>query len=141
MEGVYMIKEIVKDTFILSRPSTPATREDLQTAKDLIDTLEAHKDVCAGMAANMIGVNKRIIIFQEDGKFTVMMNPELMKTTGKYHTSEGCLSLDGTRETDRYESIKVRYYDMDLKVKIKTYKGFTAQVIQHEMDHLGGILI
>lgn len=136
-----MIRDIVKDTFILSRPSVKATKEDLSIAQDLIDTLEAHKEKCAGMAANMIGFSKRIIIFQEDGKFTVMLNPEIMKKDGLYKTSEGCLSLEGQRDTQRYKSIKVKYYDMDMKIKIKSYKDFTAQVIQHEMDHLEGILI
>lgn len=138
----YMMKEIVRDTFLLSRKSIEATKEDIQVAKDLIDTLQAHREHCVGMAANMIGIMKRIIIFyQEDGQYIVMINPEIIKKEGLYHTREGCLSLDGERETERYQSIKVKYYDMNFKIKIKTYKGFTAQIIQHEMDHLEGILI
>lgn len=136
-----MIKEIVKDTFILSRVSVPATKEDLFIVQDLIDTLEAHKEICAGMAANMIGYSKQIIIFQEEGKFTVMINPEIIKCDGPYSTKEGCLSLEGQRETKRFQSVKVRYLDTNFKIKIKTYKDFTAQVIQHEVDHCKGILI
>lgn len=136
-----MIKEIVKDTFILSRISSDATQEDAYMIQDLMDTLEFHKTTCAGMAANMIGYHKRMIIFQNSGKFTVMINPEIIKKDKAYKTSEGCLSLSGQRDTMRYESIKVRYFDTNFKIKIKTYKGFVAQVIQHEIDHCDGILI
>ena len=136
-----MIREIVKDTFILSRKSIEADARDLEIVQDLIDTLKAHQDICAGMAANMIGYNKRIIIFQETGKFTVMLNPEIIKCSQSYPTQEGCLSLSGERKTNRYQSIKVRYQDINMKIKIKTYKGFVAQVIQHEIDHCNGILI
>lgn len=136
-----MIKHIVKDTFILQRVSSEATDNDLEVVIDLIDTLEANKEICAGMAANMIGINKRIIVFQDNGKFTVMLNPEIIKMSDAYKTMEGCLSLEGERETIRYRSIKVKYQDTSLKLKIKTYKDFTAQVIQHEIDHCNGILI
>ncbi|WP_297236909.1 peptide deformylase [uncultured Faecalicoccus sp.] len=136
-----MIKHIVKDTFILQRLSSVATENDSDIVKDLIDTLEANKEICAGMAANMIGINKRIIAFQDNGKITVMLNPEIIRMSDAYKTKEGCLSLEGQRETTRYRSIKVKYQDTNMKVKIKTYKDFTAQVIQHEIDHCNGILI
>lgn len=136
-----MVRDTVKDTFILSRISVLANKDDLSIAQDLIDTLEAHKESCAGMAANMIGLHKRIIAFQDEGKIVVMLNPEIIKKSQIYSAKEGCLSLSGQRETKRYRSIKVRYLDMQMKIKIKTFKDFTAQVIQHEIDHCDGILI
>lgn len=137
-----MIKEIVKDDFLLSRKSIDATNEDIEIAYDLIDTLNANHEKCVGMAANMIGVYKRIIVVEENGKAVVMFNPVLLKTDGKtYETFEGCLSHAGEKKVKRYKKIKIEYYDIEFKKKIKTFCGFTAQIIQHEMDHLEGILI
>ena len=130
----------------LAGKSEIATKEDLQTAQDLIDTLTAHKDACVGMAANMIGVKKRIIAFlDESGRtpsYTVMLNPEIVKKEGLYDTEEGCLSLlGGPRPCKRYRSVKVKYQNPELQTRIKTYTGFTAQIIQHEIDHCDGVLI
>ena len=141
-----MMKELMHDPIFLAGKSEPAAKEDLQTAEDLLDTLTAHKDDCVGMAANMIGVKKRIIAFlDESGKtpvYTVMLNPEILKKDGAYNTEEGCLSLlGGPRPCRRYKSIKVKYQTTDLQVRIKTYTGFTAQIIQHEIDHCDGVLI
>ena len=141
-----MIKELMHDPIFLAGKSEIAAKEDLQTAQDLLDTLTAHKDDCVGMAANMIGVRKRIIAFlDESGKkptYTVMLNPEIIKRDGAYDTEEGCLSLlGGPRPCRRYRSIKVRYQTAEMQVRIKTYTGFTAQIIQHEVDHCDGILI
>lgn len=136
-----MVREIVRDTFFLQMKSEPATKEDLPTARDLLDTLAAHKDGCVGLAANMIGAAKRIIAFDDCGKYTVMFNPEIIKFSGAYEAEEGCLSLDGTRKTKRYKSIKVRFFNEDFLPRVKTYTGFTAQIIQHEIDHCNGILI
>lgn len=136
-----MVKEIVRDTFFLQIKSEPATQADLQTARDLLDTLAAHKDGCVGMAANMIGVAKRIIAFDDCGKYTVMFNPEIVKCSGAFDAEEGCLSLAGTRKTKRFKSIKVSYFNESFQPRIKTYTGFTAQIIQHEIDHCNGILI
>ena len=141
-----MIKELIHDPILLARKSEVATKEDLQVAQDLLDTLTAHKDGCVGMAANMIGVKKRIIAFlDESGKkptYTVMFNPEIIKQDGAYDTEEGCLSLlGGPRKCKRYKSIKVRYQTPEMQTRIKTYTGFTAQIIQHEVDHCNGILI
>ena len=136
-----MVREIVRDTFFLQMKSEPATKEDLPTARDLLDTLAAHKDGCVGMAANMIGAAKRIIAFDDCGRYTVMFNPEIIKFSGAYEAEEGCLSLDGTRKTKRYKSIKVRFFNEDFLPRVKTYTGFTAQIIQHEIDHCNGILI
>ena len=141
-----MIKELMHDPIFLAVKSEVATKEDLQTANDLLDTLIAHKEGCVGMAANMIGVKKRIIAFlDESGKvptYTVMLNPEIIKKEGAYDTEEGCLSLlGGPRPCKRYQSIKVQYQTLELQTRIKTYTGFTAQIIQHEVDHLEGILI
>ena len=141
-----MIKELMHDPIFLAGKSEVATKEDLQTANDLLDTLIAHKEGCVGMAANMIGVKKRIIAFlDESGKvptYTVMLNPVILKKEGAYDTEEGCLSLlGGPRPCKRYKSIKVQYQTLDLQTRIKTYTGFTAQIIQHEVDHLEGILI
>lgn len=139
-----MIKEVVHDEFLLQRKAVKATKDDMQVANDLLDTLRAHSEECVGMAANMIGVNKAIIVFMDmdTKKEVVMFNPEIIKTSKEtYHTEEGCLSLSGVRKTVRYQSCKVRYQDFSMKTLIKTYYGFTAQIIQHEMDHLNGILI
>ena len=141
-----MIKELMHDPIFLAGKSVMAGKEDLQVAQDLLDTLTAHKEDCVGMAANMIGVRKRIIAFlDESGKtptYTVMLNPEILKRDGAYETEEGCLSLlGGPRPCKRYRSIKVRYQTTEMQVRIKTYTGFTAQIIQHEVDHCDGILI
>ncbi len=141
-----MIKELIHDPIFLAGKSEVATKEDLQVAQDLLDTLMAHKDTCVGMAANMIGVRKRIIAFlDESGRtptYTVMLNPEIIKQNGAYNTEESCLSfLGGPRPCKRYKSIKVKYQTIDLQPRIKTYTGWTAQIIQHEVDHCNGILI
>ena len=137
-----MVKELVHDPLFLGQKSDDATPDDLQTAKDLLDTLIAHKDSCVGMAANMIGVKKRIICFDADGCYMVMFNPEIVKGSEVYETEEGCLSLlGGPRKTKRYKKIKVKYMTDDFKVRLKTFEGFTAQIIQHEVDHCNGILI
>ena len=141
-----MIKELVHDPIFLGAKSQNATRGDLQTANDLLDTLIAHKDECVGMAANMIGERKNIIAFlDQSGKnatYTVMLNPEIIKKDGVYETEEGCLSLlGGPRKTNRYRSVKVRWQTTDFQVRIKTFTDFTAQIIQHEIDHCNGILI
>ena len=139
-----MIQPIMKDTFFLSRKSVPATncQEDLQTASDLLETLIAHRDSCVGMAANMIGERKRIIAIDNDGEYMVMINPVILKKDGRYKTQESCLSLlGGPRDTVRYKSIKVQWQTTDFKIKIKTFKDFTAQIIQHEIDHCNGVLI
>ena len=141
-----MIKELIHDPIFLAGNSDVATKEDLQVAQDLLDTLIAHKDRCVGMAANMLGVRKRIIAFlDESGRaptYTVMFNPEIIKKDGAYDTEEGCLSLlGGPRPCKRYKSIKVKYQTLELQTRIKTYTGLTAQIIQHEVDHCNGILV
>ena len=141
-----MIKELVHDPIFLAGKSEIAIKEDLQVAQDLLDTLIAHKDSCVGMAANMIGVRKRIIAFlDESGQtptYTVMLNPEIIKKDGAYNTEESCLSLlGGPRPCKRYKSIKVKYQTPELQTRIKTYTGWTAQIIQHEVDHCNGVLI
>ncbi len=136
-----MIKEIVRDPIFLQIKSESASEADLQTVRDLLDTLCAHKDGCVGMAANMIGVSKRIIAFDDNGVYTVMLNPEIVKFSGAYAAEEGCLSLSGTRKTKRFRSIKVSYLNEKMLPRVKTYTGFTAQIIQHEIDHCNGILI
>ena len=136
-----MIKPIMKDPIFLAQKSAPATLLDLPVAQDLRDTLAAHRDGCVGMAANMIGVAKRIIIFDDSGSATVMFNPEIVKCSGPYEAEEGCLSMPGIRKTKRYDTIKVRYQNDRFQVRIKTYTGRTAQIIQHEIDHCSGILI
>ena len=137
-----MVKELMHDTFFLSMKASDATEEDLGTAQDLLDTLIAHKDECVGMAANMIGVKKRIIAFDNNGKYMLMLNPEIIKCEGAYETKEGCLSLlGGPRETKRYKKIKVRFQTLDFKTRLQTFTDFTAQIIQHEIDHTNGILI
>ena len=136
-----MIRPIMKDPIFLSQKSAPATVMDLPVAQDLRDTLEAHRDGCVGMAANMIGVAKRIIIFDDNGSAAVMFNPEIVKCSGVYDTEEGCLSLTGIRKAKRWRSIKVQYQNERFETRLKTYTGFTAQIIQHEIDHCNGILI
>jgi len=136
-----MIKPIMKDPIFLTRKSVIATKDDLYIAQDLRDTLEANRDGCVGMAANMIGVLKRVIIFDDNGKASVMFNPEIIKFSDAYETEEGCLSLSGSRKTKRYKSIKVQYQNEAFQTRIKTYTGWTAQIIQHEIDHCNGILI
>ena len=136
-----MVREIVHDPMFLQRKSDDATQADLQTAQDLLDTLRANFDRCVGMAANMIGVAKRIIAINDNGKYLVMFNPEIISKFGEFETEEGCLSLEGVRKTKRWQSIKVQYQTMDGKPRIKTFTGWTAQIIQHEIDHCDGILI
>ena len=137
-----MVRELLHDPLFLGKRSVPATAEDLQTVRDLLDTLAAHKATCVGMAANMIGVCKRIIAFDDRGTYAVMLNPEIVKASGEYEAEESCLSLlGGPRRTKRYQKIKVQYQTPDLKTRLKTYEGWTAQIIQHEIDHCNGILI
>ena len=136
-----MIKPITKDPIFLAQKSVPATILDLPVAQDLKDTLEAHREGCVGMAANMIGINKRIIVFDDHGSATIMFNPEIVKCSGAYETEEGCLSLSGVRKTRRWRQIKVRYQNERFETRLKTYTGFTAQIIQHEIDHCNGVLI
>ena len=136
-----MVREICKDETILAQVSSPAAPDDLPVAADLLETLEYHRQGCVGMAANMIGVSKRIIAFDNEGTYQVMFNPEILKKSGPYRTEEGCLSLSGTRQTQRWQTIKVRWQNERFEVRIKTFTGWTAQIIQHEMDHLEGILI
>lgn len=136
-----MVRPIMKDQLFLAQKSVPATEEDLQTAQDLLDTLIAHKDGCVGMAANMIGVSKRIIAFDDEGKYMVMFNPEIVKCSAPYEAEEGCLSLAGVRKTKRYSSIKVQYQNEKFQTRLKTFTGWTAQIIQHEIDHCNGVLI
>ena len=136
-----MVRPIMKDPVFLSRRSEEATAQDREIAGDLLDTLEFHKEGCVGMAANMIGQAKRIIAFDCGGSYMVMYNPEILKTWEPYETEEGCLSLPGTRKTKRFRRIKVRYHNDAMQERIKTFEGWTAQIIQHEIDHLNGILI
>ena len=137
-----MLKELIHDPIFLSLKSEVATKEDLQVAEDLLDTLTAHKDGCVGMAANMIGVRKRIIAFDNDGTYMVMFNPQIIKKSEPYETEEGCLSLlGGPRKCKRYKTIKVKWQTAEMQIRIKTFTGFSAQIIQHEIDHCEGILI
>lgn len=137
-----MIKELIHDPILLARKSVPATKNDLQTVQDLLDTLAAHRETCVGMAANMIGETKRIIAFDNEGAYMVMLNPEIIRCSEEYETEEGCLSLlGGPRKCRRFRKIKVRYQTPDLQVRLKTFSGWTAQIIQHELDHCNGILI
>ena len=137
-----MVRELIHDPILLARVSEPAVKEDWAIAQDLLETVISHEKECVGMAANMIGVYKRIIAFNDNGEYKIMLNPEIVKASGEYETREGCLSLLGDpRPTKRYEKIKVQYQTMDMKVRLKTYTGFTAQIIQHEIDHCNGILI
>ena len=136
-----MVREIMQDEAFLSQKAEPATLEDLAVAQDLLDTLTAHKDGCVGMAANMISVCKRIIVFDNDGTYMVMFNPEIIKKSGSYEAEEGCLSLTGTRKAKRWQSIKVQYQNEQFQTRFKTFTGWTAQIIQHEIDHCEGVLI
>lgn len=136
-----MIREICKDEAFLAQKAEPATPDDLTTAADLLETLAYHKAGCVGMAANMIGVNKRIIIFDNEGEPMVMFNPEILKKSDPYQTEEGCLSLAGVRPVKRWNSIKVRWQNEQFQERRKTFTGWTAQIIQHEIDHCEGILI
>ena len=137
-----MIKEITHDPIFLSIKAHPATKEDLQIAKDLLDTLVANKETCVGIAANMIGVCKRIIVFNNNGTYMTMFNPEIIKMSGPYDTEEGCLSLlGGPRPCKRYQTIKVQWQNEQFQTRIKTFSGWPAQIIQHEIDHCNGILI
>ena len=141
MRAFTMIKPIIHDTFFLSQKSDPAAAADLPIAKDLRDTLAAHRSECVGMAANMIGYSKRIIIVSFGMFDMVMLNPVIVKKSGTFETEEGCLSLTGVRKTTRYQKITVRYQDEQMKSHTQEYNGWTAQIIQHECDHLDGILI
>ena len=135
-----MIRPIEKDPFFLGRKSRPATEEDLPIVRDLLDTLAAHREGCVGMAANMIGQAVRIIAFDNEGSCMAMLNPESIKCSDPYEAEEGCLSLPGVRKTKRYRSIKVRYQNEQMQTRLKTFTGWTAQIIQHENDHCNGIL-
>ena len=136
-----MIKPIMTNRTFLSLPSSAATAADAQTAQDLLDTLAAHAHECVGMAANMIGTAKRIIVFDDGGTQRVMFNPEIVSRSGAYEAEEGCLSLPGSRRATRHRTIKVRFEDRDFQPREQTFTGFTAQIIQHEIDHCNGILI
>ena len=136
-----MIRKICKDETFLARKAEPATPEDLPIAADLLETLEHHKNDCVGMAANMIGVNRRIIAFDNEGTRMVMFNPEIIKKSGPYTVEEGCLSLTGTRPAKRWKTIRVRWQNEKFQERIKTFTGWTAQIIQHEIDHCEGIVI
>lgn len=136
-----MIRPIVKDPIFLARKSAPATRDDLPVAQDLLDTLNAHKEHCVGMAANMIGVSKRIIAFHGEIKYMVMLNPEIVKSEGPYEAEEGCLSLSGVRKAKRFRKIKVRHQNEQFQTRFQTLSGWTAQIVQHEIDHCNGVLI
>jgi len=136
-----MIRPIMRDVIFLAKPSVPATREDMQVALDLLETLKYHEEGCVGMAANMIGVSKRIIAVNMGFMNMAMFNPVITDKKGPYETEEGCLSLDGQRKTTRYEEIEVEYEDMQFKKQKRKFSGWTAQIIQHECDHLDGIII
>ena len=131
----------MKNQTFLAQPCAPATAADAQTAQDLLDTLAAHSHECIGMAANMIGVPKRIIVFDDEGTSRIMFNPEVISCAGPFETEEGCLSLLGRRTATRYRTIKVRYEDEAFRSKTKSFAGWTAQIIQHEIDHCNGIVI
>lgn len=137
-----MIKPIVKDHFFLQQKSTDVTKDDLYIVDDLLDTIKAHDDCCVGMAANMIGYLKRMIVVFDGKDYLILINPQIIKYIGQqYITEEGCLAHQGTKQTKRYSKLKVSYLDEKMKKKIKTFDGLTAQIIQHELDHLEGILI
>ena len=137
-----MVRELMHDPIFLAGKSAEATKADLPVAQDLLETLMAHRETCVGMAANMIGVPKRIIAFDNEGTYMVMFNPEIIKCSGQYETTEGCLSLlGGPRPCKRYQSIKVQWQNEQFQTRIKTFTGWTAQIIQHEIDHCNGILI
>ncbi len=136
-----MIKEIVHDPIFLGRKSEFADISDVSVADDLLDTLKANADRCVGMAANMIGVSKCIIVFDDNGKYSEMFNPVIVAQSIPYETEENCLSLTGSRKTKRYKKIKVQWYTRNFEKRIKSFEGWTAQIIQHEIDHCNGILI
>ena len=136
-----MIQPIMHDPLFLAQKSAPATPEDALVARDLLETLTAHADGCVGMAANMIGVNKRIIAFENDGEYMLMFNPVIVKKSGPYDTEEGCLSLTGTRKAKRFQTVKVQWQNEKFQTRIKTFTGWTAEIIQHEIDHCEGIVI
>ena len=137
-----MVRELMHDPIFLARKSEEATKEDLDAAQDLLDTLTFHKEGCVGMAANMIGVTKRIIGFDNEGQYMTMLNPEILKAEGEYEAQEGCLSLlGGPRSCRRFRKIKVKYQNLQMQVRIKAFTGWTAQIIQHEVDHCNGVLI
>ena len=136
-----MVRDICKDEGFLAQKAQAATLDDLDTARDLLDTLIAHKAGCVGMAANMIGINKRIIAFDNEGDYMVMLNPVIVKQSGPYEAEEGCLSLTGTRKTKRFQTIKVQWQNEKLQTRLKTFTGWTAEIIQHEIDHCEGIVI
>ena len=136
-----MIREICRDETFLAQKAAPATADDLATAQDLLDTLTAHKDSCVDMAANMIGVCKRIIAFDNEGTYMVMFNPVIVRQSGPYEAQEGCLSLSGVRKTKRFQTIKVQWQNEQFQTRLKTFTGWTAEIIQHEIDHCEGILI
>ena len=137
-----MARELIHDPILLARKSAPAAKEDLDIARDLLDTLTAHRETCVGMAANMIGEFRNIIAFDNGGEYMLMLNPEILKAEGEYEAEEGCLSLlGGPRKTKRFQKIKVRWQTMEFQTRIKTFSGWTAQIIQHEIDHCNGILI
>ena len=136
-----MIREICRDETFLAQKAAPATADDLATAQDLLDTLTAHRDGCVGMAANMIGVCKRIIAFDNEGTYMVMFNPVIVRQSGPYEAQEGCLSLAGVRKTKRFQAVKVQWQNEKFQTRLKTFTGWTAEIIQHEIDHCEGILI
>ena len=137
-----MIQELVHDPILLARKSIPATKDHLPIARDLLDTLAAHRETCVGIAANMIGQCVRIIAFDNEGTYMLMLNPEIISASGEYETEESCLSLlGGPRKTKRFQKIKVRYQTTEFQTRLKTFTGWTAQIIQHEVDHCNGILI
>ena len=136
-----MIREICRDETFLAQKAAPATADDLATAQDLLDTLTAHKDGCVGMAANMISVCKRIIAFDNEGTYMVMFNPVIVRQSGPYVAQEGCLSLPGVRKTKRFQTIKVQWQNEKFQTRLKTFTGWTAEIIQHEIDHCEGVLI
>ena len=136
-----MIREICRDETFLAQKAVPATADDLATAQDLLDTLTAHKDGCVGMAANMIGVCKRIIAFDNEGTYMVMFNPVIIRQSGPYEAQEGCLSLTGVRKAKRFQTVKVQWQNEQFQTRLKTFTGWTAEIIQHEIDHCEGILI
>ena len=136
-----MIREICRDETFLAQKAAPATADDLATAQDLLDTLTAHRDGCVGMAANMIGVCKRIIAFDNEGTYMVMFNPVIVRQSGPYEAQEGCLSLTGVRKTKRFQTVKVQWQNEKFQTRLKTFTGWTAEIIQHEIDHCEGILI
>lgn len=136
-----MLQNIMRDQEFLKIPSEPAVAADASVADDLLDTLKANREKCVGMAANMIGVSKCIIVFEDNGKYMEMFNPRILRCADPYEAEEGCLSLSGVRKTKRYREIKVQWQTRDLKMRIRTFSGFTAQIIQHEIDHLSGKII